>query len=170
VATRDSIGAAIVACRNFNDFSRHNRRRSQAQPLEQRLVVSLAVLRVLCLVESSASSWEINYSNERGNRHPRSHCRSRPSVLCLCHLEASYVRHRKGLYPPDCRCRSNNWHFSVVHAFALFLKVSFSEDVLWGGIAGVVLFLASFLQIFQMFRELFAKRVDPTKVEDSTQK
>lgn len=57
--------------------------------------------------------------------------------------------------------------FLYSHAFSLFLKVSYSEDVLWGGIAGLVLFLASFLQIIQMFRELFAQRVDPTKVENS---
>lgn len=59
--------------------------------------------------------------------------------------------------------------FLYVHAFALFMKASYSEDVLWGGIAGVVLSLASSMQVIQMFRELFATRVDPTNLEENPQ-
>ncbi|MGO9591027.1 MAG: hypothetical protein ACLP3K_13400 [Candidatus Acidiferrales bacterium] len=54
--------------------------------------------------------------------------------------------------------------FLYVHAFAAFLKASYSEDAVWGAVAGVVLFIASILQIIVMFRELFATRVDPIKL------
>ncbi len=53
--------------------------------------------------------------------------------------------------------------FLYVHAFAVFLKGSYSEDAVWGAVAGFVLVIASILQIIVMFRELFASRVDPLK-------
>lgn len=57
--------------------------------------------------------------------------------------------------------------FLYVHAFAVFRKLSWSEDAVWGAVAGIVLFIASLLQIIVMFRELFAKRVDPKKVGEA---
>jgi hypothetical protein len=43
---------------------------------------------------------------------------------------------------------------------------AYSEDIIWGGIAGVVLCLASASQVFVSFKELFATRVDPVKVRN----
>jgi len=58
--------------------------------------------------------------------------------------------------------------FLYVHAFALFLKATYSEDAVWGAVAGVVLFIASLVQIVTMFRELYARAVDPLKVTTET--
>ena len=54
--------------------------------------------------------------------------------------------------------------FIVIHAF-VFLKAkgAYSEDEVWSAIAGMVLFFWSAHQTVIMFREVFAKRVDPIK-------
>ena len=52
--------------------------------------------------------------------------------------------------------------FLYLHAYTQ-LKNSFAEDAAWSAVAGFVLCLSSLLQIITMFRELFAKKVDPTK-------
>jgi hypothetical protein len=54
--------------------------------------------------------------------------------------------------------------FLYVHAFVLFLRSSYSEDAVWGAVAGFVLFIASLLQIVVIFRELFQKKVSPSKL------
>lgn len=53
-----------------------------------------------------------------------------------------------------------------LHAY-LFLKakVPSYEDAVWSAIAVIVLCLSSTMQIITMFRELFAKKVDPLKAE-----
>lgn len=54
-----------------------------------------------------------------------------------------------------------------LHAYHfLKAKVSSYEDAVWSAIAGMVLCLSSTLQIVTMFRELFAKKVDPIKTQD----
>jgi hypothetical protein len=52
--------------------------------------------------------------------------------------------------------------FLYLHAYSL-LKKSFAEDAAWGAVTGFVLFLYSLMQIITMFRELFAKKVNPTE-------
>jgi hypothetical protein len=50
-----------------------------------------------------------------------------------------------------------------VHAVVfLRTKSSYYEDAVWSAIAGMVLCFWSAQQVIVMFRELFAKKVDPT--------
>jgi hypothetical protein len=53
--------------------------------------------------------------------------------------------------------------FLCIHAFEL-AKVS-HPDAAWVGLAGFVLTVFSVQQTINVFRELFAKRVTPTKLE-----
>lgn len=55
--------------------------------------------------------------------------------------------------------------YLCIHAIAL-ARAS-QEDGGWLGVAGVILAAFSFKQTVLMFRELFARKVQPTKAEDS---
>jgi hypothetical protein len=53
---------------------------------------------------------------------------------------------------------------------AVVLARATQPDGGWLGIAGFIVAVFSVQQTIIIFRELFAKRIDPTKVEDSVQK
>ncbi len=55
-----------------------------------------------------------------------------------------------------------------VHVFVLLKGTpSHTEDAVWSAVAGIVLCFSSSQEIILMFRELFAKKVDPTALESS---
>ncbi len=56
--------------------------------------------------------------------------------------------------------------YLCIHAVELAMKSL--ADGGWLGVAGILLVAFSFQQTVIMFRELFAKKVTPTKLEDST--
>ena len=56
--------------------------------------------------------------------------------------------------------------YLCIHAAAL--AVASLSDGAWLGVAGILVVMFSFQQTIFMFRELFAKKVMPTKLEDST--
>lgn len=54
-------------------------------------------------------------------------------------------------------------------AHAVALSMASQPDGAWVGIAGLLLVLFSIQQTVTMFRELFAKKVEPKRLEDSPQ-
>jgi hypothetical protein len=52
-----------------------------------------------------------------------------------------------------------------IHVFVLLRGTpSHTEDAVWSAVAGIVLCFSSTQEVILMFRELFAKKVDPTPI------
>jgi hypothetical protein len=58
--------------------------------------------------------------------------------------------------------------YLCIHAVELALA-GHKDDGAWVGVAGFILTVYSVQQSLNLFRELFAKKVDPTKLDDSVQ-